>query len=384
MASIREWYKNKLQKPNYTIFVPDPVRVEVEAASGGKNTVLYDDLDQPSIMVVIPKFDVTTLHPTAYGAGTHPAFVRPDGTERDEIFIGKYLASIANGRAVSLPGRDPANRINWDTARGYCAAKGVGWDLTPNDFWAAVALQSHANGTMPGGNNTRGRDISNYDQHGLRQDWLAPGLAGEEARTLTGSGPNAWNHDGTPYGISDMNGNVFEWQAGLRLVDGEIQIIPDCIGKDHSVSSAAWRAILVDGTLVDPGTANTLKFDAPTTPSNDGTSQGLGIPVLRDALINAPDPAWEWGNADKDYMAGSFENVASDVVAPNILKMLAIFPALSGYASDYFLARHYGERFPYRGGHLSYAGYAGAFCLNLNNHRSYTNTSFGFRPAYGL
>ena len=383
MPSIREWYKNKLQKPNYTIFVPDPVRAEVEAASGGKNTVLYDDLEQPSIMVVFEKSDVSALHETAYGSGLYPAFVRADGTERSQIFIGKYLASIANGRAVSLPGRDPANTVNWDTARGFCAAKGVGWDLTPNDFWAVAALQSHANNTMPTGNNNLGRDHGNYDQQGLRQDWLAPGTAGT-ARTLTGSGPNAWNHDGTPYGISDMNGNVFEWQGGFRLMDGEIQIIPDCIGRDHGVSSAAWRAILVDGTLVDPWTAGTLKFDAPTAPSDDGTVQGLGTPVLRDALINAPDPAWEWGNALNDYTAGAFENVASDVVAPNILKTLAIFPALSGYASDFLYVRHYGERLPVRGGSWIIANAAGAFYLHLGYHRSIANTGIGFRPAFGL
>lgn len=383
MPSIREWYKNKLQKPNYTIFVPDPVRAEVEAASGGRNTVLYDDLEQPSIMVVFEKSDVSALHETAYGSGLYPAFVRSDGTERDEIFIGKYLASIMNGRAVSLPGREPANNMSWDTARGYCTAKGAGWDLTPNDFWAVAALQSHANGTMPAGNNNYGRDHGNYDQQGLRQDWLAPGIAGT-ARTLTGSGPNAWNHDGTPFGISDMNGNMNEWQGGLRLMDGEIQIVPDCIGKDHSVSSAAWRAILVDGTLVDPGTAGTLKFDATNPPSNDGTNQNLWPPVLRDALINAPDPAWEWGNAYNDYAGGAFENVASDVVAPNILKTLAIFPALSGYASDTLYVRHYGERSPVRGGYWSQTSAAGAFFLNLNYHRSATNTYIGCRPAFGL
>ena len=383
MPSIREWYKNKLQKTNYTIFVPDPVRAEVEAASGGKNTVLYDDLAQPSIMVVIPKFDVTTLHPTAYGTGTHPAFVRDNGTERSQIFIGKYPASLMNGRAVSLPGRDPASTVKWDTARGYCTAKGAGWDLTPNDFWAVAALQSHANGTMPTGNNNYGRDHGNYDQQGVRQDWLAPGVAGT-ARTLTGSGPTAWNHDGTPFGISDMNGNVQEWQGGLRTVDGEIQIIPDCVGKDHGVSSTAWKAILPDGSLVAPGTAGTLKLDATNAPSDDGTVQGLGTPVLRDVLVNAPDPTWAWGNADNDYAVGAFEIVPSDVAVPNLLKSLAIFPALTGYAGDYLSVRHYGESFPPRGGSWGSAITAGAFCLSLHYRRSNASAVIGFRPAYAI
>ena len=52
------------------------------------------------------------------------------------------------------------------------------------------------------------------------------GRAGDPA-TLTGSGPARWRHDHTAHGIADLCGNLWEWQAGLRLVDGEIQIIPD-------------------------------------------------------------------------------------------------------------------------------------------------------------
>ena len=36
-----------------------------------------------------------------------------------------------------------------------------------------------------------------------------------------------WSHDGTPFGIWDLNGNVWEWVGELRIVDGEIQVIPD-------------------------------------------------------------------------------------------------------------------------------------------------------------
>ena len=36
----------------------DAIKLAVEGATGGKNTVLFDDLGNPSIMVRIPKFKI--------------------------------------------------------------------------------------------------------------------------------------------------------------------------------------------------------------------------------------------------------------------------------------------------------------------------------------
>src|SRR5690606_21658939 len=45
--------------------------------------------------------------------------------------------------------------------------------------------------------------------------------------TLTGSGPASWYHDGTPAGIADLRGNVWEWVDGLKLVNGRIYVHHD-------------------------------------------------------------------------------------------------------------------------------------------------------------
>ncbi|RAZ53480.1 hypothetical protein DK853_46110, partial [Klebsiella oxytoca] len=72
-------------------------------------------------------------------------------------------------------------------------------------------------------------------------------------RTATGSGPVTWNHDHSPAGIADLCGNVWEWVAGFRLLDGEIQIIPYGNSMKSTCSMAAasteWKAIKADGSL---------------------------------------------------------------------------------------------------------------------------------------
>lgn len=71
--------------------------------------------------------------------------------------------------------------------------------------------------------------------------------SGKTARCLTGSGPVTWAHDHTNAGIMDMKGNVWEWQDGLRLNNGEINIVANnnaALGEDcdTSANSTLWKA----------------------------------------------------------------------------------------------------------------------------------------------
>jgi hypothetical protein len=55
---------------------------------------------------------------------------------------------------------------------------------------------------------------------------------------------NEWSHDGTEDGIYDLAGSVWRWVSGLRVLDGEVQIIPDndaALNPDMGVNDNAWQ-----------------------------------------------------------------------------------------------------------------------------------------------
>ena len=352
----------------------DEFQLAVEAASGGKNTVIFDDLGYPSIVVPIPKFKLSDVIDGA-AQTTHPAFI-VDGQEKDVIYISKYQNIVEFDRAYSLPMKDPRASINFDTAGNVCKNKGKGWHLMTNAEWAALALWCKKNNTMPRGNNNYGQDISAALEKGVATTKETSG-AFRPLRVATGSGAVSWAHDGTNAGIFDLNGNVWEWSGGLRLKDGEIQIIPDnnaCKDISQSDTSTLWNAIMPDGTLVAPGTAGTLNFDYITAPPASGSTGNFQI---SDTIAFAQPNDSVHGNK-------SFETLTAKagVNIPMILKALGIFPIDASCGGDGLWMRNNGERLPFRGGAWSNGSGAGVFALDLRHVRTYSHTNVGFRSAF--
>ena len=342
----------------------DDLKLSIEALSGGKNTVLFDDLGMPSVMVPFPKLKMSDL--IAGGSeNIHPAF-SVDGAEKSVIYVSKYQNIVLNERGYSLPMRDPRASLNFDQAVTYCRNKGKGWSLTPYSLWSAIALWCRKNGTMPRGNNNYGADHAYGHEKGVPTYYES----GKIARCATGSGPNTWNHNWMPDGIAGLNGNVWEWCAGMRLMNGEIQIIPyaNCMAADASMgaSSTLWKAIAADGSLVEPGTAGTLKWDVVSgkiqltkgniTPKDQGNWLPYNNMTLGDGLAAAPELA----------------------------KALLLYPdePNGDYGGDYHGLNTLGERLPRCGGCWNNTSNAGVFCVNLNNPRSFSFADIGFRSAY--
>lgn len=305
-----------------------------------RNEVIYDKNGRPDIMVV--------FNPSELGL---PDTLR--GRKVKEYAISKYQNTLIDGVPYSLPFMKPAVNISHDEAIRLCESKGEGWHLITNDEWVALGFWSWDNDTMPTGNTASGKSHSHPEQTGITYE-------GGCGKTLTGSGPVQWNHDGTAYGVADMCGNIWEHVGGVRFMDGMPQVIPNngaAYGADQSKDSPEWEAIYTEDG--DPVYYNVHNGEITLQPVHpDGT--------------------------DYDGVKLTDLEVRSDMDAPDKLKKLGLYPADDYESDEYFWLDSNGERVIYRGGDWGHGAYAGVFCLDGNTSRSGANTNIGFRAALAL
>ncbi|MEG2298798.1 MAG: hypothetical protein RSB75_04295, partial [Anaerovoracaceae bacterium] len=309
----------------------DDMALAVESF-GGANKVIYDNVGLPSIMVGVPKMKYSDI--ITGGSEEILPWWMVDGVEKEVIWVSKYQNIIMNDRAYSLALKDPKTSLNFDATLNACKNKGVGWHLNQNGVFAALNLWCQKNKTVPRGNTNYGQDYNNPWEKGIRTASESNGSGGiRTTRTATGSGPATWYHNYDTSGIADLCGNVWEWVSGMRLVDGEIQIIPygnamknDC---NMGASSTEWKAIKADGSLVNPGTAGTLKFDVIS-----------GSIKINTSITSTSSPSI----AFKDLQANS------GITIPKVLIAAGLFPESSAtYGGDRLYVNNEGERLPFRG-----------------------------------
>jgi len=188
----------------------DTLRTAVEIATDGKNTVMYDEYDNPNMMVCIPVYDKSAL---GLSNGTHPAFILDDDTEVREIWVSKYMNVIGNGGVgISIP-RVVPSKLTFKDAKTACAKKGRGWHLITNIEWSAIASNVAKRGLSP-------REAK-WD--GCQTTTRACLHRTEEGEFTTGAhvAGGALNHDGKMEGICDMQGLYREHVDGIYVSDGK-------------------------------------------------------------------------------------------------------------------------------------------------------------------
>lgn len=346
------------------------------------NAIKYDDKEMPSIMVYIPKFRLCDVMSTE-DTSIHPAF-RVNGLEIPGFYIGKFQSHNYNGRAYSLPREDTNVNVTLDMCVGYNRAKGSKFHEVTAAEWSAIALWCHKNGCEPKGNNNYGKDTGETLYKAVPS--CERDSEGRIQRVATGTGPLTWSHDGTLEGVWDMNGNAWEWCTGMRLVNGELQVIPynDAADPtcDLSDTSAAWKAIKAAAASWD---------DLFVTPDGNGTTQG----TVKLDFINSK---WTYSTtiAHEAKAAGcTFASVTADASIGNqaklLLMALTMLPdtGLAGngitadYNGGYFTTKNTeGKRYLIRGGSWVMGVRTGVFYSVLDHERSYSDIYLGGRSAF--
>jgi hypothetical protein len=356
----------------------DTLLTSVLAASGGKQVIKYNVNGDPLVMVRIPRFNLEDIS-ASLGSGPHPAFV-VNGVVKSEILIGAYQAILEKNCAISIPGQSPKVSLDFDASKAACVANGPGFHLMTAWEWAAVALWCMKNGFQPRGN-------TNYlKAHDATWETGTPAPDNPTAKTLGGSGPASWRHDNTYAGIADLVGNVWEWNDGMKLVDGRFYFPVD---NNFDQPESQWPA-------------SSIYIDASAGPGDRNGAAHNGTAIINDRITKfseTPTPAGGGDTGDFDYThngswAGSAVAATFDGLTQAVRQQAAqllITPKLTSSGSAIFSdikgglwARNYGVRFPRRGGAWSHSSVAGLGALYLANLRAIMDGHVGLRPAFIL
>lgn len=309
------------------------------------NVVIFDDRGIPSIMCRFARPKDAEEVPAVFKIGDKVA---------DAIYISKYPNTVIDGRAYSMPMADPTANITFDEAVQACRCKGAGWHLMTAVEYEYLLNQSREKGTMPHGNTDWGKDYYHKDEQGKVSNF---------GRTYTGTGPVTWNHDHTPYGVSDLNGNVWEWLAGLRIKDGVIEFIPDNKAAspycDMSKDSTEWQ-------------------QAETSKGPVRANVECGEITITDTVA-ADDYTPDYDGVRIDELEVELSEI------PQVLKDLGIIPDKRAEEENktyvYFDATE-GEYLPLRGSAFSDASDSGPSAPALDYPRSNSLGNIGFRSAF--
>ena len=340
------------------------------------NVQLLDDKGLPGAYVPRTFMRLNALL-TNGDSSVHPAFLY-NGVQKDTLYFGKYPACVNLNRAYSLPGVDPRASIDFNTALQYCRNKGSGHHLITFAEWAFLALLAKKRGTMPKGNNNYGKDAS--ESLYLAIPTYKDGNTGQTLRTATGTGPLTWSDTGDATGVMDLNGNVWEWNAGMRLVRGELQFIPYNNAADPTVdmsaTSTAWKAIKATATSYN---------DLYITPNGAGTTSGS-------VKLDYVSKHWQYApsaTSTEDAGRSALFKLTTASGLSDFCKMylqaMALLPedGDTDYGEDSFWVNNGAEeRLPFRGGAWNNGPDADVFALYLNLPRSNAGANVGFRAAF--
>lgn len=295
-----------------TINLKSSIKLSVEAASGGAQTVVFTAKGQPCIMNKIKAF---TLDSVGLGTGLHPAFITTKGN-LDHIYIGTYAGTIVDNELVSSPVLSASVNLALPAYEAAAKASGKGFHIMTNAEWSALMVQAYISETTPYGNTTNGESIVSGTK-----GTLADPNSTTNYTIINGSGAASWRHDKKYNGISDLVGNVSEYAMGIRTIGGELQVIRNnnaaLSTADTSVESVEWQAIdATTGYFKPPtftGSSANSDYVATTTNSIRLDYAVSGVPAATTITAAATYSTLKYGSG-------------ISATALNVLRVLGIIP----------------------------------------------------------
>lgn len=281
------------------IIIRDSLRASIEAASGGKQTVLYTKKGQPSFVNIIEKQNIEVLNPALSAktglTGVHPAFT-VNGVVKDVLFVGTYNGILSDGEIVSSPYAIP-NQQNYSMITALNALKnmGSGWHCMTHVELALIKQLAKNRDHFPLGANAKGYSRWNELEKGNRTDRLKSESAATSAsKIFTGSGGVAFRHDGQYNGISDIVGDGYLSVAGARIAGGELQVLgvnnnaaifnSSVMSSTYLPTADDWKAIdATTGAMVTPTYTGSLSegtYVATTNNTVKIATSGSGTTLL--------------------------------------------------------------------------------------------------------
>lgn len=266
----------------------------VEAASNGKQTVLFTKTGQPTFVNIIKQFNAPSELAAAGVTGIHPAF--KVGTRvLDQIYVGTYPTALVNGELVSQPWQEPTGfSVLQSTPQAllqqYMTVTGLNaHGCTTAEASALRALAIQAN-YSPRGNDGLGASASDLTQKGIRVDGKNVGDAvvltntsigsQRSSELLTGSSPTSFRTGNEPTGIAELGQGYSGTTYGVRIVKGEVQVYGDPFAKNQADASCdvfaaiqasqanfmqGWSAIdATTGALIPPTYTGAFTYNAAT------------------------------------------------------------------------------------------------------------------------
>ena len=258
----------------------------------------------------------------------------------------------------SLPGFDPACgtggvTMSYSGLASACDAINSGTKREDGDAvenmtiadYGYLGLLSVRKGFCARGNDSQGLSGQVTSEHGVP----AAGYSNYRYRnkfvlTKTGSGPDSWRHDGSPFGVSDVRGNTGCFVHGFQMLEGRLLYVPNndlCskasasgLASELAETSSAYKALKSDGTWLEQTTTEeSMLYDYAQDMSS--VTSGQHSFVIATSLVNQQVNNDPYGGIPLSSLAAR-----DGVTIPLYMRLMLNAPLLTGNPTGYAYMRN--------------------------------------------